>query len=175
MVSAFQGIEHASAGGGSSRNFEPGHYVVRLVGLKVVDSKKRKGTKYAIVECSVVSFEAGVRPQEDSSLPPVPVSPTLFMKGDEVAWKVNLAMESALDNMKAFALAVLKQVTLESGQDASTVQERDITPEVMDTLFAPNGSPAIGIEIRAEAFNIFTRSGNPFTKMKWSTLPVEGR
>ena len=79
-------------------------------------------------------------------------------------------MPSALDNLKSFGLTVLKAVAMEAGQDESEVTEGQITSEVMDTLFSPNGSPAIGLELRAEAFNIFTRAGNPFTKVRWSTV-----
>ena len=60
MVSSFAGIETASVGGSSSRNFEPGLYTLRLDGLKVVDAKKAPGTRFAIVECNVRDFSPGV-------------------------------------------------------------------------------------------------------------------
>jgi|TARA_R110002110_G_scaffold208496_4_gene420832 hypothetical protein len=167
-MSAFAGIENASVGGGSSRNFEPGSYLVRLAGLKVIESKRNQGTQYAIVECSVMTFAPGVKQHLDDSIAPTPVPPETFRAGDEVAWKVNLGLGSAMDNLKAFGLAVMRAVALENGQDPKTIGEEQITPAVMDTLFAPNGSPAIGVEMKAEAFNIFTRAGNPFTKLRWS-------
>ncbi len=170
MVSSFAGIENASIGGSSSRNFEPGLYTLRLDGLKVVDSKKAPGTRFVIVECNVRDFTPGVVPHLDETLAPTPVSANHFREGDEVAWKVNLSMASALDNLKSFGLTVLRSVAIEAGQDPKEVTEVQITPEVMDTLFSPNGSPAIGLELRAEAFNIFTRAGNPFTKVRWSTV-----
>ena len=167
-MSHFAGIENASIGGGSSRNFEPGTYVVRLEGLKVGDSKKAPGTKYAIVECNVRGYAPGVRPHLDDSIAPTPLSPNTFMEGDDVAWKVNMSLPSAMDNLKAFGLAVMQAVALENGQDPKSITESQISPQVMDTLFAPNGSPAIGLEMRVEAFIIFTRANNPFTKVRWA-------
>lgn len=167
-MSSFAGIEKATIGGGSSRNFEPGTYVIRLDGLKVVDSKKAPGTKYAIVECNVRSYEAGVRPNLDTSLPDIPIAPNTFVEGDDVAWKVNMSLASALDNLKGFGLAVMQGVAMENGQEATSIVESQITPPVMDTLFSPNGSPAIGLQMRVEAFNIFTRANKPFTKLRWS-------
>ena len=63
-MSDFAGIENASITG-SSRNLEPGSYVLRLDGLKVIESKRAAGTKYAIIECNVRSFAPGVRPHLD--------------------------------------------------------------------------------------------------------------
>tara|TARA_Y100000593_G_C4297684_1_gene331536 strand:+ start:237 stop:755 length:519 start_codon:yes stop_codon:yes gene_type:complete len=171
-MSVFAGIENASISGGGSRNFEPGTFRVRLDGLKVVDSKRNPGTSYAVVECSVRGYEPGVRPHLDETIAPTPMAPETFKPGDVVAWKVNMGLASALDNLKGFGLAVMKGVAMESGSDPSTIVEAQITPQVMETLFAPNGSPAIGLEVVATAFIIFTRSNNPFTKVTWS--PVEG-
>ena len=168
-MSAFAGIESASVSGGGSRNFEPGNYVVRLEGLKIVESKKAPGVRYAIVECNVRSYEPGVRPHSDDTLAPTPLPANTFMQGDEVAWKVNMSLgRVSLDNLKGFGLAVMKAVAMESGQDQASITEVQITPPVMDTLFAPNGSPAIGLEMKVEAFTIFTRANNPFTKVRWS-------
>ena len=170
-MSAFAGIENASIGGGGSRNFEPGTFRVRLDGLKIVDSKRRPGTRYAVIECSVRSFEPGVLPHLDESEAATPVHPETFRPGDVVAWKVNMTLDSALDNLKGFGLAVMQAVAAENGTDPAGIVESQITPPVMDTLFAPNGSPAIGLTIDATAFVIFTRANNPFTKVIWS--PVE--
>ena len=168
-MSVFAGIESASVGGGSSRNFEPGNFLVRLEGLKVVESKRNQGTKYAIVECAVMTFSPGVKQHIDDAIAPTPVPAETFAAGDVVAWKVNLSMGSiAMDNLKSFGLAVMRAVALENGQAPKDIGEDQISPAVMDTLFAPNGSPAIGLEMKVEAFNIFTRAGNPFTKLRWT-------
>jgi len=169
-MSAFAGIENASIAGGSSRNFEPGTFRLRLDGLKVVNSKRNPGTQYAVVECSVRGYEPGVRPHLDETLPPTPMAAETFKPGDIVAWKVNMGLASALDNLKGFGLAVMKSVAIENGTDPTGIVESQITPPVMDTLFAPNGSPAIGLTIDATAFVIFTRSNNPFTKVTWSPV-----
>ena len=79
-----------------------------------------------------------------------------------------MSLASALDNLKGFGLAVMQGVAMENGQEASSIVESQITPPVMDTLFSPNGSPAIGLQMRVEAFNIFTRANKPFTKLRWS-------
>ena len=172
-MSAFAGIENASiSGGGGSRNFEPGRFRVRLDGLKIVDSKRNPGTQYAVVECSVRDFDPGVRPHLDETVAPTPVPAETFKPGDVVAWKVNMGMRAALDNLKGFGLAVMRGVAIENGSDPESIIEAQITPPVMDTLFAPNGSPAIGLEVVATAFVIFTSKSNPFTKVTWS--PVEG-
>ena len=169
-MSAFAGIESASIRGGSSRNFEPGSYVVRLEGLKVVDSKKRPGTKYAIVECNVRSYVPGSIPSADLSEPDIQLPQSTFTEGDDVAWKVNMSLgKVALDNLKGFGLAVMQGVAMENGQEASSIVESQITHPVMDTLFSPNGSPAIGLEMRVDAHVIFTQKTNsPFTKLRWS-------
>jgi len=169
-MSAFAGIENASIGGGGSRNFEPGTFRVRLDGLKVVDSKRNPGTRYAVVECSVRTYEPGVRPHLDETLAPTPVPAETFKSGDVVAWKVNMGNRAALDNLKGFGLAVMKSVAIENGTDPTGIVEAQITPPVMDTLFAPNGSPAIGLEVVATAFVIFTLANNPFTKVTWSPV-----
>jgi len=169
-MSAFAGIENASIAGGSSRNFEPGTFRLRLDGLKIVDSKRNPGTRYAVVECSVRSFEPGVRPHLDETVAPTPVPAETFKQGDIVAWKVNMGNRAALDNLKGFGLAVMQGVALENGTDATSIVEAQITPPVMDTLFAPNGSPAIGLEVVATAFVIFTSKSNPFTKVTWSPV-----
>ena len=166
-MSDFAGIENASITG-SSRNLEPGSYVLRLDGLKVIESKRAAGTKYAIIECNVRSFAPGVRPHLDESVPPTPVPASTFTVGDEVAWKVNMTLGSAMSNLRGFGLAVMQAVALESGKDPSAITEAQITPTVMDTLFAPNGSPAIGLHVAATAFVIFTRADKPFTKVSWS-------
>ena len=170
-MSAFAGIENASIAGGSSRNFEPGTFRLRLDGLKVVDSKRNPGTRYAVVECSVLAYEPGVRPHLDETLAPTPMAAETFKSGDVVAWLGNFGNASALDNLKGFGLAVMQSVAMENGTDATSIVEAQITPPVMDTLFQPNGSPAIGLEVIATAFVIFTRANNPFTKVTWS--PVE--
>jgi len=169
-MSAFAGIENASIAGGSSRNFEPGTFRLRLDGLKIVDSKRNPGTRYAVVECSVRSFEPGVRPHLDETVAPTPVPAETFKQGDIVAWKVNMGNRAALDNLKGCGLAVMQGVALENGTDATSIVEAQITPPVMDTLFAPNGSPAIGLEVVATAFVIFTSKSNPFTKVTWSPV-----
>jgi len=171
-MSAFAGIENASIGGGGSRNFEPGTFRVRLDGLKVVDSKRNPGTQFAVVECSVRSFDAGVRPHLDENEAATPVHPETFKPGDVVSWKVNMMKPAALDNLKGFGLAVMKSVAMENGTDPMMIIESQITPSVMDTLFAPNGSPAIGLEVVATAFLIFTLSNNPFTKVTWAPVEV---
>jgi hypothetical protein len=169
-MSAFAGIENASIAGGSSRNFEPGTFRLCLDGLKIVDSKRNPGTRYAVVECSVRSFEPGVRPHLDETVAPTPVPAETFKQGDIVAWKVNMGNRAALDNLKGFGLAVMQGVAVENGGDATSIVEAQITPPVMDTLFAPNGSPAIGLEVVATAFVIFTSKSNPFTKVTWSPV-----
>ena len=166
-MSDFDGIEHATITG-SSRNLEPGSYVLRLDGLKVIESKRAAGTKYAIIECNVRSFVPGVRPHLDETIAPTPVAASTFAAGDEVAWKVNMSLGSAMSNLRAFGLEVMRAVAVENGSDPESITVDQITPAVMDTLFAPNGSPAIGLHVSATAFVIFTRANKPFTKVTWT-------
>jgi len=170
-MSDFAGIDGVSITG-SSKFFEPGTFIVRIDGEKVISSQSEVGKRYAISECCIAAFTPGVSISKDANGVEIktPVSPNAFAVGDVVGWRVDMSKKSALANCKGHGLAVMRAVYRENGKNPDDVTEDMITQPVMDALYAPHGSPAIGLFVKAEAFQVWTRAGKPFTVVKWSDI-----
>jgi hypothetical protein len=174
----FEGIEKADIYA-NSKNAIPGDYLVRVDGLKTVESKRQRGVGFVIVELTVLGFRPGVfLSEKEGAGPSRPVEADYFKPGDTFAYKVKMSTESALSNVKAVVLEVYKAIAIAAGKDPAGVTEDQITNETTSALFAPNGSPAVGVKLHTTAFHIYKRDGDLFTKHTWSadlrTAPPEG-
>jgi len=140
MTSAFAGIEKASTYK-NAPYITPGQYDLTIRALALVDSKKKRGQQFFVAEFDV----AGTSNPD-------------FKVGDLVSWLVDMDHgETALSNCKAFAAAVLD------------CDEDQIDESTMLKLVGPE-QPATGVRIKANAFNIKTKSGNDFTKIRWDSI-----
>jgi hypothetical protein len=140
MTSAFAGIEKTRIYQ-NAPYLTPGQYELTIRSMSLVDSKKKRGQQFFVVEFDVISTTA-----ED------------FKAGDLVSWLVDMDHgETSLSNCKAFASAVLD------------CEEEKIDEATMLKLVGPD-QPAAGVRIKANAFNIKTKSGADFTKVRWDSL-----
>jgi hypothetical protein len=143
MASAFAGIENTRVYQ-NTPFMTPGQYELTIRSMALVDSKKKRGQQFFVVEFDV-----------DSTTAPD------FKQGDLVGWLVDMDHgETALSNCKAFASAVLD------------CEETQIDEATMLKLVGPD-QPATGVKIKANAFTIKTKSGNDFTKIRWDSVGGE--
>lgn len=143
MSSAFAGIEKASTYK-NAPYIMPGQYDLTIRALALVESKKKRGQQFFVAEFDVAST----------------TNPD-FKAGDLVSWLVDMDHgETALSNCKAFAAAVLD------------CDEEQIDEATMLKLVGPE-QPAAGIRVKANAFNIKTRAGSDFTKIRWDSIGGE--
>lgn len=142
MASAFSGIEKV----GTYKNspfITPGQYELTIRSLVLIDSKKKRGQQFFVAEFDVGGCTNGE-----------------FEPGALVSWLVDMDHgETSLSNCKAFAAAVLD------------CEEEQIDEGTMLKLVGPE-QPATGVRLKANAFNIKTKSGNDFTKVRWDSLDV---
>ncbi len=128
---------------GSGNYFEEGQYTLELQDVKMVDSRRKAGTKYLIVACKIETTTA----QNLSA-------------GDSVTWRVDMTQPSGPSNCKQFAVAVGKSMYEGFSED-------HVTNDFLESIINDN-SEARGVSIGAEAITIKTRSGNDFTKVVWN-------
>jgi hypothetical protein len=148
----FDGIENAEVFN-SSVNIRPGQHQLKIRELLVQKSRKKAGVQFFIAEMEVVGSEGG-RPSSAKTAD-APLSHP-HRTGETVSWVVDMTQESALNNVKGFALAL----------DADAKNE-DITPAQMDALVSSD-QPAKGIIVNASALMVLTRAGGDFTKINWT-------
>jgi len=134
----FDTISDVQSSGGS-RFLTPGNYLCEVRALKVVDSQKRRGQHFFVAELAVLECDNGD-----------------FGEGECVSWVVNMDHQSAMSNIKSFAMAL----------DADST-EATVTPQVMDSLISSD-NPAAGSKVRGFLYNVKTGKGNDFTKANWS-------
>jgi len=135
---------------GSGRYICPGDFELELRELKVFESQQKKGHHFFCAEWDVLEFT----PPADLEGKPQ------FKAGDEASWLVNLDNASALANIKGLALALVPGS-----------EEEDIDEETMEDMISSK-QPAKGAKIFARAFQVATRTGGEFTKVKWSSEAI---
>lgn len=139
-MGAFSGIENTRTYK-NAPYLTPGQYELAIRSLSLIDSKKKRGQVFFVAEFDVVSSNNGD-----------------FQPGALVSWLVDMDHgETALSNCKAFASAVLD------------CDEEEVNEAAMEKLVGPD-QPASGIRVKANAFNIKTKSGNDFTKIRWDSI-----
>lgn len=139
-MGAFSGIENTKTYK-NSPYLTPGQYELTVRSLSLVESKKKRGQQFFVAEFDVVTT---TNPE--------------FQPGSLVSWLVNMDHgETALSNCKAFAAAVLD------------CDEEEVNEEAMEKLVGPE-QPAQGIRIKANGFNIKTKAGDDFTKIRWDSV-----
>jgi hypothetical protein len=136
----FDDIGKVQAAGGS-RYLTPGNYTCEVQALKVIESQKRRGQQFFVAELAVVDCDNGE-----------------FGPGECASWVVNMDHQSALSNIKGFAMAL--------DTDSS---DSSITPQVMEELVSGD-NPAAGIKVRGFLYNVKTKAGKDFTKANWSAF-----
>lgn len=135
----FSGIKDAQITG-ASKYLGAGQWCLKVKKCEVFESTKKKGRHFFLTEFITVS----------SSDPHAVV-------GETRSWLINLDQDSAMGNIKAFALAL-----------APDSKEEDIDEEMMEDLISAE-NPAAGIEIRAEGVLRESKSGNEYTRFTWSS------
>lgn len=142
-MGVFSGIEQAKTFK-KSPYIAPGQYTLSVRSLAVVNSKAGKSRVFFVAEFDVV---ASTNPE--------------FQPGALVSWLVDMNNgDTSLSDVKLFASAILD------------CEEEEVTEAAMDKLTGPE-QPATGIRVKANAFNIVTRAGADFTKIRWDSCTAE--
>ncbi len=101
------------------------------------EGTSRKGDEFFVAEFEVVESTNDLRPV-----------------GSRVSWMTMRRFDSFLSNVKGFVCAVAKE-------EADTIDE-----EAAD-LVVGDSQPLVGEEVRAQATEIETRTGRPFTRVRF--------
>lgn len=89
---------------------------------------------------------------------------TKHIPGSDVSWMVTFDKDSALGNIRQFLSATVNK-TIEAITEA--VAQACLT--AVDANNVVTSNPLSGFFVRAQAFDIKTRAGKDFTKVKYST------
>ncbi len=135
---------------GSGAYFVPGQYICRVRDVKVVDSQKDPGVQYGIIECRIVKTTV-----ED------------YCEGDQVTQRIKLTEPSAPSNMKQFCVALGQQLFDEFGVDDVNAEFSRAVFTQWDKFTRKHLDESEDVYLFADAQNITTRAGNPFTKVTW--------
>ena len=139
-MGSFSGIEQTKTFK-NAPYLAPGQYELAIASMLLVESSKKKGQEFFVVEFNVVTSN------NPNAAP-----------GSLVAWLVDMGHgDTALSNCTAFASAVLD------------CDEEDVNEEAMNRLVGPD-QPATGIHVKANAFTIKTKAGSDFTKVRWDPV-----
>ena len=142
------GFNNTEAGGGGIYFKSPGLYLCAVSKVKV--DRAQAGFPYFLMEFECVeSSHPDIRP------------------GMRVSWMATLKN----DTFKATFWANVKQAVLaavQSQQPAATAQQ--ITDAVIATVCG-DAQPLTGVRVRAQASEIRTRTGSPFTKVVFTPAP----
>jgi hypothetical protein len=137
-LDVFGEVEKASASKGS-QYVNPGKHIFDIQKIILRPSDKDPSRLFFIVELETVSSS-----REDQPV------------GSTRSWIVDISRkQTGPSNVKGFAMAL--------GPD---IEEGDINKEDLAKLVADD-QPARGIRVSCDAWEIETRAGNPFTKVKW--------
>ena len=139
-LSMFQKVVDSRASS-ASQYIDPGTWRLRVKQVILRQSQRDGVTHFFVVEFTVVSSS-----REDA------------VEGSTRTYIVNMSRESAPGNVKGFAMAL-----------APGLPESSITKESLVALVGPD-QPACGVVMDAEAWEITTRAGNPFTKIRFSAV-----
>ena len=152
MPDIFDKVNNASVYG-SGAYFVKGQYVCRVTDVKVVESQKDPGVEYGIIETRIVKTTV-----ED------------YSEGDTVTQRIKLTEASAPSNMKQFCLALGQQLfgDFEEGSVNAEFSRAVFTKwEEFCKKYLEEGED---IFLYAQAQNIKTRAGKPFTKVIWFAM-----
>ena len=134
---------------GAGKYFYPGRFVVRIRNVLTHESRNpmKKGITFFIVECEIVKAEHSERLQV----------------GDIVSWRPAMNdpnQPNGPGNIKGFCLA--------GGQTLyANFEESDVTNAKMEA-FTGEDQPLAGELICADAIEITTAKGKPFTLVTWA-------
>lgn len=137
MGNPFIGIEDAEYTGGG-RYIKPGRYTLEVIQPKLRPSQNPEKRG---VTFFIVDFRVVETTSDD------------YQGGDGVSWLVDMSKSQALGDVKKFAQALVGG-------------EAEITAESMYAI-TQDDNPTQGLKIKCEAYEITTKSGNPFTKIDW--------
>lgn len=167
-MSVYDDIANAKTFEQGGNYFVPGRFRVKVERAWFEPSAKAPREKMAKVEFRVIEFEA----RENT--------PTnRYRPGDKVAWIVNTAKAMGPENVKSFAVTLAEQLLWAKGADPADVRallkdfaaSPDTSPHPASkhiaNLFAPEGSPLVGLEIEVLGFNKPKANGEDFTRIKW--------
>jgi hypothetical protein len=138
----FSGIEDAAADGGNIPLLKPGSYLLSVDQLRSFKSKKPPFNAFFLAEFDILGANGDGCSAE----------------GSKAAWLVNMIHSPALGNIKAFALAAVPGLT-----------EEDITEEAMEEMLGET-QPLNGLQVRAEAQVVKTKSDRDFTKVTFQKV-----
>jgi hypothetical protein len=142
------GFNNADAAGGGVYFKAPGLYLCSISKVKV--DRAQAGFPYFLMEFECVeSSHEDIRP------------------GMRVSWMATLKNET----FKATFWANVKQAVLAAVQNRNpAASANDITDAVLAQVCS-EAQPLTGIRVRAQASDIRTRTGSPFTKVVFSPAP----
>ena len=141
-LNLLSGIENAPTYG-AGQWFLPGEYRLELKEARIQPSSQHQGKVYVIAEFTILecALVDGDRPD--------------YQPGATVTSIVDLGHASAKSNIKGMVMALVP-----------TLDEAQITNQTVAQLCGAD-QPASGFKVRANAKEITTRAGNPFTKVTY--------
>jgi len=134
---------------GAGKYFYPGRFVVRIRAVLTHESRNpmKQGITFFIVECEIVEAEHSER----------------LKVGDIVSWRPAMNdknQPNGPQNVKNFCLAGGRTLY-------ANFAEEDLTGAKIKE-FCAEDQPLVGELICADAIEITTKAGNPFTLVTWS-------
>jgi len=137
-MDVFGEVEKSSASKGA-QYIRPGKHIFDIQKILLRPSGRDESRLFFIVELESVASSRTDQPH-----------------GSTRSWIVDMTRkETGPSNVKGFAMAL--------GPD---IKEEDITKEDLNKLVGED-QPARSIRVSCDAWEIETRAGNPFTKVKW--------
>lgn len=123
-------------------------YLVEILAIKIVESKRKKGRNFFVVETKI----------QTTTCPD-------YQPGQRVTWMVDLSLdETAMSNVKGFCLGLDPDFF----NDSNGKPLSDAAAEDEVTKLVGADEPAKGIMIKASALTVPKRNGDPFTKVVWT-------
>ncbi len=140
----FEGVENASSNS-KLPYLSPGQYVLQVDGIKQVSGRGGKGP-FFIAEFTVLDAKGNGANEV----------------GSRASHVTNMALESALGNVKGFVSALIAK------------PEKAVTKQICDELLT-EAQPARGSKVKADAFMTKTRAMKDFTKITYSPVAGEAK
>ncbi len=133
------------------------NYQLQIQEIKVTESQRSGEGPFLITECKVVETDC-----------------PHYKAGDSVSSVINYKHASAISNGKALMLEVMRAVARELGEKVPDIEDytEDEFASEMEGLCSSD-QPAAGMVLYCKAWEVMTRSGNPFTATKWSAAPFD--
>jgi hypothetical protein len=162
----FAGIDEATPTKGGVY-FQPGKYIVEIAAVKTIKSQREKNKDFFVIETEVIASDHTAQANG-------------LKAGSKPSQAIDMGNIMAIPNVKGFVAAVsgvhpdatdlnTQIVAVWQGLTGAVLNVKQITERII-----AGDNPCGGVRLFAEAVEIKTRGGEPFTKINWAPLPQEG-